>query len=83
MLTSQQEVLQTRHPSWFLREGFVMEDLPQVQGDIKLLSQSCLLGKILGEPLDFKIIIAKTRADWKNIIKGNVEYISLGNILFG
>lgn len=57
----------------------VVKDLPQVQGDINMLTNSCLLGKILGEPLDFKVIIAKTRSDWKNLIKWEVEYIALGN----
>lgn len=57
----------------------VVKDLPQVQGDINMLTNSCLLGKILGELLDFKVIIAKTRSDWKNLIKWEVEYIALGN----
>lgn len=34
---------------------------------------------MLGEPLDLKTIMIKTKNDWKNLIRGEVEYKSLGN----
>lgn len=50
-----------------------MEDLSQVKGDIQLLSESCLLANGLGQPLDFKIIMSKTKNDWKHSLKGDAE----------
>lgn len=51
-----------------------LDELPQVQQDIEDLSKSCLLGKILGDPLDMRTIISRTKADWK-MVKGDVEYL--------
>lgn len=61
--------------------NFTMEDLPQVQNDIKDLSEVGLLGKMVGKPIELKISITKTKQDWG---KDNVIYTEIGNdwILF-
>lgn len=41
--------------------------------------ESCLLGKILGEAVDFKTVIAKSKSDWKIYINREVTYVTLGN----
>ena len=44
-------------------EALILDDLHQVQLDIVDLSQSCLVAKMLGEPVDLRTIISRTRAD--------------------
>ncbi|XP_048492969.1 uncharacterized protein LOC125493553 [Beta vulgaris subsp. vulgaris] len=55
-----------------------MDELPQVQQNIEELTKTCLFGKILGDPLDMRTIISKSKADWK-MVRGDVEYHEIGN----
>lgn len=55
-----------------------MDDLPQVQEDIEELTKTCLLAKVLGDPLDLRTIISRTKADWR-MVRGDVEYLEMGN----
>lgn len=41
-----------------------MHELSQFQKDIEELSKSCLLGKMLGEPLDVHTIVSRTKAEY-------------------
>lgn len=58
-------------------EAIILDDSPQLQQDIVDLSQSCLVGNMLGEPVDMRTIISRTREDW-NFCKGDVEYLNMG-----
>ena len=44
-------------------EVVVIDELSKVQRDIEELSKSCLIGKMLGEPLDVHTIISCTKAE--------------------
>ena len=44
-------------------EVVVVDEFSQVQKDIEELSKSCLLGKMLGEPLDVRTIVSRTKAE--------------------
>lgn len=46
-------------------EVAVLDDLDQVKNDIAELTRSCLVGKVLGAPIEFRTIMSKTKADWK------------------
>lgn len=53
----------------------VLDELPQVQKDIKDLSKFCVIGKILGKPIDLRTITSRTNAGWK-FCKGDVRRLS-------
>ena len=59
-------------------EAVIVDELSQVQRDIQELSKSCLIGKMLGEPLDVRTIISRTKAEWK-FVKGDIEFLDMGN----
>lgn len=63
------------HPHSF-PEATVLDSLPQK--DIFELSRSCLLGKMIYASLDLRTIIVRTKVHWK-IIKGDVDYLEMGN----
>ena len=56
----------------------VVDELSQVQKNIEELSKSCLLGKMLGEPLDVLTFVSRTKAEWK-FVKGDIEFLEMGN----
>ena len=56
----------------------IMDELLQVQPDIEEFTMTCLFRKILGDPLDVRTIISKTKANWITV-RGDVEYHELGN----
>lgn len=44
--------------------------MPQVK-DVEELSKSCLIGKMLGKPIDLRTIITRTEVEWK-FCKGEI-----------
>lgn len=56
----------------------ILDDIPQVQKDIKELSKSYLVGKILGALVDLCTIVSRTKAYYK-FVKGNTEYLEMRN----
>lgn len=54
-------------------KSIVLDDLPQVK-DIEDITKTCCVGKMLGESIDIRTIIARTKEYWK-FCKGDVEYL--------
>lgn len=40
-----------------------VDDFPQVKKDVEDLSKSCLIGKMLGSPIDLRTIITRTKVE--------------------
>ena len=59
-------------------EVVIVYEVLQVQRDIQELSKSCLIGKMLDEPLDMCTIISRTKVEWK-FVKGDIEFLDMGN----
>ena len=59
-------------------ESVVVDYLSQIQKDIEELSKSFLVGKMLGEPLDVRTIVSRTKAEWK-FVKSDIEFLELEN----
>lgn len=56
-------------------ESFVLHELSQIQKDIDEIFKYCLVGKMLGAPLNTRTI-AKTMANQKSL-KRDVDYIEM------
>lgn len=59
-------------------ETIVLDELRHVKKDIKYSSKSCLVDKMLGDLIDMRTIISRTKENWK-FCKGDVDYLKMGN----
>lgn len=77
-VSTMNHALESPSPRPTFLESIVLDDLPQVQKDNEDLIKTCLVGKMLGGSVDLRVIIARTKADWK-FCNLDVNYLEMGN----